>query len=136
MCAPGSPGRSDAPLIWVHVALAFGVVHHWSHGEAYRFTAEQSRRLTGVNAGAGIYLNYLFMLVWAGDCAFWWMAGCDAYRRRRRPIAFAVHGFLLFIAINATVVFAAGATRFVAATVCAALLLLLARRRQISDAGA
>ena len=124
-------------LLWVHVTAAFHFVHHWSHAEALRFTAEQSARLTGARAGWGIYLNYLLMLVWAGDCAWWWLAGINAYRARHRAITFLMHAFLLFMMVNATVVFASSITRGIALCVLAALLsVTLARRLPVHAAGA
>ena len=116
-------------LLCVHVAAAFQFVHHWSHAEALRFTAEQSARLTGARAGWGIYLNYLLMLVWAGDCAWWWFAGINAYRARRRAFTFVIHGFLLFMVLNATVVFAPAITRGVSLCLLAALLSIALARQ-------
>ena len=118
-------------LLWVHAGAAFAVFHHWSHAEAVRFTTEQTARLTGVRSGAGIYLNDALLLAWTVDCAYWWIAGNNRYRRRSRMVSFLSHGFLLFMMINATIVFAAGPTRYVAILVLACLgLIWLLRRRE------
>ena len=115
----------------MHVAAAFQFVHHWSHAEAVRFTAEQTARMIGLRSGSGIYLNYLLMLVWGGDCAYWWIAGSNAYHRRSGGVSVALHAFLLFMMFNATVVFATGATRYVAIVVVACLgLVWLAKRKE------
>ena len=122
-------------VLWVHVAAAFQFIHHWSHSDALRFTAEQTAAMTGIRGGAGIYLNYLFMLAWAVDCAFWWMAGLVAYRRRRRAVTLTLHAFLLFMMFNATVIFAGGLTRYIGIMVFVCLgLLLIARWRQLWSA--
>ena len=119
---------AGAVLLIVHVLLAFHVVHGWSHADAVRQTAEQTAKLTGVRAGAGVYLNYLFAAVWAADAAYWWRVGHAGYRRRPRAVTWAVHGFLLFIVFNATIVFAAGPTRYAGTAVALALAAVAARR--------
>src|SRR5688572_14051109 len=58
----------------VHIAVSFALVHGWRHAEAYRHTAEATRRLVGVDSGAGVYVNYAFALVWLADAAWWWVA--------------------------------------------------------------
>ncbi len=95
----------------VHVAAAFHVRYGWSHAVAVAETARQAAERTGVAAGAGIWLNYLFALLWCVDVALWWH---DPAARRRRP--FARHawlfGFLLFILFNGAVVFVDGPLRW------------------------
>lgn len=118
-------------LLWVHVCLAFALVHHWSHARAIQFTATQTKRLTGIDAGFGIYFNYLFMLVWAMDCGVWWIGGLQAYRTRSRAVTITVYAFLCFITFNAAVVFANAASRYVGLLVAGCLIIFwLARRRQ------
>jgi hypothetical protein len=119
---------AGAALLVVHVLLAFHVAHHWDHADALRHTAERTQALTGVRSGAGVYLNYLVMTVWTADAAYWWRAGADRYRRRRRPVAAGVHGFLLFMAFNATVVFADGWTRWLSAAGFGVLAVLAVQR--------
>ena len=51
----------------VHVGMAFHYYHHWSHADAVRHT----RAVSGV--GEGVYVSYLFSLVWALDVAWWWL---------------------------------------------------------------
>lgn len=127
------PRRRAARALWTagclaflaHVAAAFAFFHGWSHAHAYRETARQTRELFRIDWGGGLFLNYLFTLVWAADAAYWWRAGPDAYDRRRRPLAIALHAFFAFMAFNGAVVFARGAARW-AAVAAAALLILLA----------
>ena len=106
-------------LFLVHVAAAFHVFHGWSHADAYRETARQTEELAGFRWGGGLYLNYVFTLVWVADAAWWWAAGLTAYAARPRWIDLALHGFFAFMAFNAVVVFESGAVRWfgVAATV-------------------
>jgi hypothetical protein len=88
----------------VHVACAFHFSHRWSHRHAF----EQTRLESGF--GEGLYVNYLFMAVWIADVLWWWIAPA-AYARRMPWIDRLLHGFLLLIAFNATVVFESGAVR-------------------------
>lgn len=113
---PGRPPRSfrerSAAMCWLagslvmllHTALAFHVHHGWSHAAAVVDTARQTRELTGLNWGWGVWLNYLFAAVWLGD-AGWRSAAPVSHAQRPHWLAFATHGFLAFIWINATVVF-------------------------------
>lgn len=82
----------------VHLALAFWLAHGWSHADA----VEHVREVGG--SGAGIAVNYLFALVWAGDVIWWWAAPAG-HARRPRWVGALLHGFLAFVVVNATVVF-------------------------------
>ena len=130
------PRRRVARLLWTlacvmflaHVAAAFHFIHGWSHARAYADTARQTRDLFGLDWGGGLYLNYLFTLAWAADAIYWWTAGLDGYDRRPRWVGVALHAFFGFMAFNGAVVFARGATRWVAILVTVALGLLALRR--------
>jgi len=99
-------------LLLAHVAAAFHFFHHWRHAEAYRETARQTAELLGWNWGGGLWFNYLFALLWMADAAWWQWAGDGRYRPRAKWIALPLHAYLAFIAVNATVVFETGATRW------------------------
>ncbi|HEX4611711.1 MAG TPA: hypothetical protein VH092_26175 [Urbifossiella sp.] len=83
-----------------HVAVALHAGHGWSHAAAVRHTEETS------GVGAGVFVNYAFVLVWVADAA-WLALRPQRYRRRPRWLTWAVHGFLAFVVVNAAVVFAA-----------------------------
>jgi hypothetical protein len=118
--------------LWLHVAAAFAYYHHWSHAAAMHDTAERTRATLGLDFGGGIYLNYLFALLWTADCGWWWLAR-RSYERRPRWIGAVVQGYLLFIAINATIVFETGVVRVTGLVVAVALVALAWRRRQVVD---
>src|SRR4029079_17504189 len=71
---PQSPpaARQKARWLWtggcaiylVHMACAFGLIHNWSHADAYRHTAERTAELVGFDWGGGLYFNHLFTAVW------------------------------------------------------------------------
>ena len=76
-----------------------------------------------------MYLNYLLLLVWAGDAAWWWLAP-NSYRRRSALVSGIINGFVAFMAINATVVFGTGLLRWLAAATALILGLCLLRGRK------
>lgn len=109
-------------LFVLHVLAAFHFVHHWSHTEAYLATAEETREKIGLAYGAGIYFNYLFLVVWGADVCWTW------YTRELAtdslPWLIRVgRWYLLFIAFNGVVVFKAGWLRGVGIAASALLLI-------------
>ncbi len=96
----------------VHAIAAFAFFYRWSHSVALDETARQTFEATGHSSAVGLYLNYLFLILWALGVGWWWRAGLTSYRLRRRWVGAALHGFLLFMAFNATVVFETGVVRW------------------------
>lgn len=127
--------RPGARLAWtfgfacfvVHVLVAFHVYHGWSHAHAYEETARRTLETTGFAFGGGLYLNYLFALVWAVDLAWWWCAA-RGYESRSRFVEGVVQGFFAFIALNATLVFGVGTIRWVGGLACVVLALAVSSR--------
>ena len=115
-----------------HVAAAFHFFHHWSHTNAYIETARQTNALFHLNWGGGLYFNYAFSLLWLIDAIWWWTAPEArpervqrvewAYNHRPAWLAATIHGFIAFMAFNATVIFAHGPVRWIAAAAFAILL--------------
>ena len=83
----------------IHVCMAFHLVHHWSHDAAWEATRVQG------GVGAGIYFNYLVIVVWLIDVLWWWLWPTQYYPRNRW-ISGLIQGFLAFMWFNATVIFA------------------------------
>jgi hypothetical protein len=121
-------------LLLVHVAAAFHVVHHWSHTAALRSTARDTLRVTGFDWGGGIYFNYALMVAWLADVAWWWLAPIS-HHRRPRVIGVVLQLYLLFMMVNATIVFASGPVRWLTAAALASLVILLARTARRTRAG-
>ena len=114
-----SPGRrrfgrlawtAGCVFAWAHLAAAFHLVHGWSHAHAAEETARRTADLLGRSFGGEIYFNYAFVAVWTGDVAWRWLAP-QFYVERAALVSVAVHGFLLFIVVNATIVFEQGVVR-------------------------
>ncbi len=89
----------------VHLLAAFDVFYEWSHAKALEQTRLRSEALTGVEAGWGLYVNYLFVLLWAVDLAWWWIVGDARYRNRPKWILVSLHGFFLFMVFNSAFYF-------------------------------
>jgi hypothetical protein len=127
----GTPRGALARSLWtlaalaflVHVGMAFHYVHHWSHTEAVQHTAAVS------GVGEGIYLSYLFTLLWIADVLFWWV--CPGRYAGRSPwVDWTVHGFMVFMIFNGTVVFETGPIRWGGAAMCAPLAALWVYRQR------
>jgi len=119
-----------AVLMTAHTAAAFHVRHAWSHRDAYETTARQSEALTGVAAGWGLYLNYLLVIVWVVDAAWWW-SDAPGYASRDAWIDRAVSGFFLFMMFNRAVIFATTAMWMAGAVAVFVAAVAFARRERI-----
>jgi hypothetical protein len=108
--------RRTARLAWslacaaylVHVGTAFENAHRWSHAAAF----EHVKQAGGF--GEGIFVSYFFTLLWTADVIWWW-ANRSGYENRSRWLGWAIHGFMIFMIINATIVFESGPIRWIAA---------------------
>jgi hypothetical protein len=114
-------------LYLLHVAAAFQFFHSWSHDAAYRSTAEQTKAMTGLAWGGGLWLNYLFTALWCADVGLWWLA---PRRHAELPsvVRRAYAGWFAFIALNATVVFGPAFWKPLGVAAALALGILLIRR--------
>ncbi len=100
-----------------HIALAFHLVHDWSHAAAYEATARQSAAAGAPGWGSGIYAIYGTVGIWGIDLIVWWRYS-DWYHRRPRWIGAIVHGWIGFITFNAAVIFATGPARYLGIAIC------------------
>jgi hypothetical protein len=105
----------------IHVGLAFHFLHHWSHAEAFDHVRKES------GFGPGIFVSYLFSAAWTADVALWWLVP-ERYSARSKWIDRLLHGFMLFIVFNGTVVYETGPIRWAGATGFAVLGWLLVCR--------
>jgi hypothetical protein len=118
-------GENLARFVWtlglisllIHIFLAIWLAHGWSHEAA----VEHVREVGGF--GGGILFSYLFALLWLADVAWWWI---NSRSRANRPpwVGWAIHGYMTFIVLNATVVFGEADRRGVYAAIFAALGIL------------
>lgn len=105
------PTRSEV-FVWaigcfayvIHVVCAFEFAHGWSHVVALDYIAIETERVTGIRRGEGLWVNYLFTLIWIADVVRSIVAAGQNQPTNRR-VDIAVQGFMAFIVFNATVVF-------------------------------
>jgi len=103
-----------------HVACAFHFYHGWSHAAAYADTARQTAALFRWKWGGGLYLNYLFALIWLGEVAWSWVS---PHRHVTRPkwVGHLLRGLFLFMMVNGAVVFVHGPARWFGMVLCLTL---------------
>ncbi|MEL6105293.1 MAG: hypothetical protein AAFU85_04620 [Planctomycetota bacterium] len=94
-------------LLVIHVIAAYES-HEWSHTNAVKQTAVDTEQTIGVAFGGGIYFNHLFVFVWLIDIVGDW---CWPHWPTRFRVA--SHLYMILIAINGTIVFEPGPTRWV-----------------------
>ncbi|MDP6251728.1 MAG: hypothetical protein QF749_03200 [Verrucomicrobiota bacterium] len=87
-----------------HMVCAFHFEHGWSHAKALAATTAETVKVTGVDTGLGLYLNYAFALAWLADAA-WWHLAKRSHENRPAWVGAALHCFMAFMWFNATVVF-------------------------------
>jgi hypothetical protein len=120
-------------LCAIHMALAMWLRYGWHHDEAVRQTAAQAAAVYGVTWRGGLYVNYLFLIIWAGDTV-WWGASPVSYTARASWLTWTLRGFYFVILFNAAVVFASARGRIVGialmAILVAAWAATLARRQR------
>lgn len=113
---------AGAILAGIHSLAAFGMLLGWSHERARVSTAEQTAAVTGIDFSGGIYVNYLFLAVWLGDAAWWWVSPVS-YARRAPVLDLAIRGFIFFIIVNGAVIFADGWARVVGLVATSAVVI-------------
>jgi hypothetical protein len=118
---------TGAVLALCHSMGALVAYHHSSQAEALESTAEQTEELLGIRFGAGLYFNYLFVLVWILD-ALLRLAIPFKYLRIPSTYFYLVYGFLIFIAVNGAIVFKTGIVRGIGILCLSVLALLWIRK--------
>jgi hypothetical protein len=110
----------------IHIAVALGHVHGWSHAKAIAVTGAQTKAVFGLDWGGGLFVNYLFVAAWAVDAWTWRRAEA---RGRPSPAAlrWPLRIFYAIVLFNAAVIFAAGIRRVLGLAIVAWLLWLWMR---------
>ncbi len=89
-------------ILLLHVAAALHFQHGWSHAAAYEHVRQRTLHDTGWDSGIGLYINYVFGVLWLADTIFWW-------RRldwsEQRSSYWAVQILFAFLTSQATAVF-------------------------------
>jgi hypothetical protein len=101
---------AGACLSLIHIAASYGFVYHWSHAAAIEATAIDSFQTTGVRAGWGVYVNFLFAAIWLS-----YSVAILTGKERIRTVDVSVYVFTAAILACATILFEAGIIRYLAA---------------------
>jgi len=110
------PRVSWARPVWIlgsicyicHVISAFSLHHHWSHSAAYVYTAATTNELVGIDSGLGLWVNYVFTVIWVLEGLLPRRWSLTVNNRLDRV----VRAVFLFMIINGAVVFVAGPQRW------------------------
>lgn len=139
----GGKSRTTVQLVWtagftlfcLHVLTSFHFIHHWSHTAARSHTAEQTREIIGWDWGGGIWFNYLFLGLWGLDVLFGWfrLGGRTNAVKWFTYLPFVIHLYLVFIVLNATVIFGPSWWRPLMAVVGLLLIGLARRGRRMTN---
>ena len=114
-------------LCAVHMVIAMAVRYGLSHRDAVRGTAEQAAAVYGIGWSGGLYVNYVFLLIWAGETA-WWATSPRTYLSRGAILEWSLRTFYFVIIFNAVVVFARPMMRPVGMLLIAALVATWVRK--------
>ena len=107
-------------LCVIHIALAMGSVHGWRQAAAIEATAIQTESVYGLRWGGGVFVNYLFVVVWALEA--WWRTRTRAFADSRFA-RWLLRTFYAVVVFNAAVVFARGSMRMAGLVLVVALVL-------------
>ena len=116
-----SVSATGAILLAIHIVLAMAVRHGWSHTAALEETARQTNDVFGLNWGGGVYVNYLFAVVWISEL-FVWRQWPEGYASRPDWIKWSLRAFYFVMIVSADVVFATGWRRLMGAGILAVLM--------------
>jgi hypothetical protein len=114
-------------LCVIHIVIAMASVHGWSHASAIEATARSAAAVYGLRWGGGVFVNYLFVAVWAGDA---WRLYLRGDRAEGGGLRFALRLFYAIVIINAAVVFAHWPMRIVGVCLVIALVVAWSRVRR------
>lgn len=98
--------------LWIHVLIAFGIAHHWSHSAAWEHTARRTAESIGWNSGAGLLFNEALLLGWTADVLRSWLS---TNPRRPRWWTISLELYLAFMFFNAAIPFAPPHRRWIGA---------------------
>lgn len=102
-----------ATILYVaHVALAFIYFHAGSHRLAAQHVAERTFAFSGVSWSGGIWFNHAFSLLVVSE-AIWWFWSPRSRWSRPPWVTRVLYGFVLFMIVNAGIIFVTGPVRWI-----------------------
>jgi hypothetical protein len=110
---------AGALTLAVHMLIAMGGHHGWSHEAAVAETRLLTERVYGVAWGGGVYVNYAFLGVWLVMLSRWRASGAKALPAW---LTWTWRTAVLIVVSNAAIVFAAPSRQAAGALVTAGLV--------------
>ena len=112
---------AGAAIAIIHIVIAMGARHGWSHDAAWAATARQTASVYGLAWGGGVLVNYAFVAAWLFE--LWsWRRSPERYGHRSALVTWPIRLFFLVIVFNAAVVFAGGWRRAIGVVLTAVLI--------------
>jgi len=102
-------------LLAIHIGIALDAVG-WSHAATVAATARATRKVFGIDAGAGVLANYVFLAGWAAE-TIWWRADAIGYASRPALIRWSLRGLAMVMIVNAAIVFVPNWRRWLGAAI-------------------
>jgi len=116
----------------VHVVFAFHFALGWSHMAALEHAARRTVETVGTSFPSGMYVNYVFTLLWLADVTLWWRRA--AKNEPTPPMLYwSIQAVFAFMVFNATVVFGPPFWRWAVAVAVVSLIGARILLRQASD---
>ena len=115
-----------ACLLSVNISASYGFVYDWSHRAAIEATANDSFQTTGVRAGWGVYVNFLFVTIW-----LLYSIELLTHGVRYPTVDKSIYVFTAAILASATILFETGTIRYLAALSFLVLIGLHVRMRAV-----
>ena len=128
---PRAVSATGLALMIVHIFIAMGMRHSWQHDAAVAATAQQTEQVFGVAWGWGIYINYLFVVVWGLAVPGFLGSGVPGFGVPRVPGFWVrvARVFFLIVIANAAIVFAVGWRRVLGVAIVGVLAFAWSQRR-------
>jgi hypothetical protein len=105
----------------VHSVLALGVVYGWNHRLAVDLAAQRAASIYGVAWPGSLYVNYVFLVWWAAETAWWWRSP-DTFLTRPASLNWLWRLMVFTMVVNGAVIFATPAGRTAGLALLAGLL--------------
>jgi hypothetical protein len=99
-------------LALIHVFLAFQFVYGWDHDAAIEATTRQTAEVVDSSFRGGIFVNYVFLLIWLADVCWWWLSP-ESHASRSRRLELGRLALFAFMFFNGAIVFASGPGRWI-----------------------
>lgn len=112
----------------LHIVFAYDAFYGWSHRIAIEKTAAETVKVTGLETGIGLWVNYAFALILALDVMKQWYDG-------KRHFFPAIDWLVIFMIINGAILFADGFIRAYGVVLIVSVTALRWRRRQLRARG-